>query len=177
MVLQLARHILAIKECLSPGHHHATPISKACLCSFLTWGWLVLPCAGTGALTLGKERFCSLEGGCKPCPVCNAKVKLFHNPPHHDLMAIKNRFFQACDKEYADAWDNLKNWFCALLMLLWLKFWRTVMQLEAELLWNTPSLYSTRVDKDDNSNTEVRGQAKQCDRLWRDIGSDLCPCV
>ena len=38
---------------------------------------LLVVYAGSGALTLGNERFCSLENGCKPCPVCKAKVDCF----------------------------------------------------------------------------------------------------
>ena len=29
---------------------------------------------GAGAMMVGHERFCSLEQGCKPCPVCNGTV-------------------------------------------------------------------------------------------------------
>ena len=28
-----------------------------------------------GAMMVGDERFCSLEQGCKPCPVCNSTVR------------------------------------------------------------------------------------------------------
>ena len=29
---------------------------------------------------VGEERFCSLEQGCKPCPVCNSTVRTLHAP-------------------------------------------------------------------------------------------------
>lgn len=29
-----------------------------------------------GAMMVGHERFCSLEQGCKPCPICNGTVRL-----------------------------------------------------------------------------------------------------
>ncbi|KAK9789744.1 hypothetical protein WJX73_002052 [Symbiochloris irregularis] len=30
-------------------------------------------CKGTGVLTVGEHIFCTMEEGCKPCPVCNRK--------------------------------------------------------------------------------------------------------
>lgn len=31
--------------------------------------------AVSGAMMVGHERFCSLEQGCKPCPICNGTVR------------------------------------------------------------------------------------------------------
>ena len=38
--------------------------SGTCGCEF---------CRGSGALTVGSERFCSLEDGCKECPACSGR--------------------------------------------------------------------------------------------------------
>lgn len=42
------------------------------------------PLAGAGAMRVGEHVFCSLDSGCKPCPVCNSKVRQL---AHHQQLA------------------------------------------------------------------------------------------
>ena len=46
---------------------------------------------GSGALTLGNEIFCSIENGCKRCPVCKAKVQLWSSVPWQAIWRPKRQ--------------------------------------------------------------------------------------
>lgn len=35
---------------------------------------LLMGCGCAGAMRLGEYLFCSVESGCKPCPICRSKV-------------------------------------------------------------------------------------------------------
>jgi len=59
---------------LKSQSHHIVYRRNIISCFDLYW------VSGPGAMMVGHERFCSLEHGCKPCPVCNGQgeVKCFH---------------------------------------------------------------------------------------------------
>ncbi len=48
----------------------------------------------TGAMMVGEERFCSLAHGCKQCPICKSKVRLYLC--WHGAFACEWRMMHSC---------------------------------------------------------------------------------
>ena len=67
-----SRHAMSKSCCYMPW----TPSACGLRCPQISAPGLLsdLSCA-QGAMMVGDERFCSLEQGCKPCPVCNSTVR------------------------------------------------------------------------------------------------------
>jgi hypothetical protein len=59
---QVADGIQTADSAMSSILHHRINVRMYFLCS-------------SGAMMVGHERFCSLEQGCKPCPICNGTVR------------------------------------------------------------------------------------------------------